>query len=201
MANAPSHSRNSAIDTVVVFDDDGKELVVTRLNAIDLVRGGKHYWKSVDVKADRPEADGPADPTAKTVVIYDADGKEYEMSQANARDMVNSEKYFWNNPEGSKEAAALDAVIEATEAAVTAEAEPTTVDADIDVNKEPLAEQAMRVAGSDDVVKYLEGFSEENLRDMAQQRYGLKVHHRASKETAIVKIVEAENDAQVVSEA
>jgi hypothetical protein len=197
MANAPAHSKNSAIDKVTVFNSDGNEVVVTRLNAIDLIRGGSYYWKSDDVTAERPEADGPADPKAETVTIFSPEGTPHEMSQANARDMVTTAGYFWNDPNRDEKKEALAAVIDAAEAVVASEAAPT-VDTSVDVNKESLADQAMRVAGHDDVVKYLEGFSEERLRDMALQRYnGLKVHHRASKETAIVKIIEAENAAQV----
>lgn len=210
MANAPSHGTNAATKMVTVYNEAGKEFTVSRLNALDLTRGGKYFWKTEDINKPRPEEEGPADPKAKTQTIYDADGKPYELDMANARDMVNTGKYFWNDPTGSAQAEALDNIIDAANALAEAEktaaeddesdaAPAETVDPDIDPAKETLADQAERVTGSDDVVAYLEGFAPERLRDMANERYGEKIHHRSSKDTIIQKIVELE-DARTVGD-
>ena len=200
---APSHGTNAATKMVVVYDSNGEPRSMTRLNAVDLVRRGEFFWTADDRNHARPEADGPADPKATAFRIYDAEGNSVTAKPANARDMVRSGAYFWNNPT-DPEVKAAAAVVEAAEALQKAEADaiPTSEDeytivsdpeVVTDVAKEPLYEQAKRVTGSDNLVSYLEGFSLEALKEMASKRYGEKIHHRASKETAIAKIVELED--------
>lgn len=215
MANAPSHGTNAATKMVSVYNKSGEEFTVSRLNALDLTRGGEYFWKPEDINKPRPEEEGPADPKAKTQTIYDAEGKPYALDMANARDMVNTGKYFWNDPTGSAPTPAetLDNAITAANALADAETAAVegdqpdaatvetveTVDPDVDPATETLVDQAARVTGSDDVVAYLEGFAPERLRDMANERYGEKIHHRSSKDTIIQKIVELE-DARTVGD-
>lgn len=197
MANAPSHSMNAAIKQVTIFNSEGDKFEVSRLNAVDLVRGGGYFWKPEDVDKDRPEADGPADPTAKVQTIYDAEGKPFEVDSANARDMINSGNYFWNAPTSGAEKAPETSAEPKIETTVAPPA--PTVDPDVVPAEEALLAQAERVTGTDDVIAYLEGFADQALRDMAMERYGEKLHHRASKETLIKKLVELE-DARTVGE-
>lgn len=202
MANAPSHAPNPASDQVTIFDSEGNSITASRLNAVDLVRGGTHFWKAQDVHVARPEADGPADPTAAIVTIYDAEGTPYELDSANARDMINSGDYFWNDPKlvATTPAAAETPAVEEEPSEVTAETETPAVEETVEVEEaaeevteqESLEAEALRVSGEEDVVAYLEGFSEEALRTMAQERFGEKIHHRASKTNVIAKIVEFE---------
>jgi len=202
MANAPSHAPNPASDQVTIFDSEGNSITASRLNAVDLVRGGTHFWKAQDVNVARPEADGPADPSAAVVTIYDAEGTPYELDSANARDMINSGDYFWNDPKlvAATPAAAETPAVEEEPSEVTAETETPAVEETAEVEEaaeevteqESLEAEALRVSGEEDVVAYLEGFSEEALRTMAQERFGEKIHHRASKTNVIAKIVEFE---------
>lgn len=197
MANAPSHSMNAAIKQVTIFNSEGDKFEVSRLNAVDLVRGGGYFWKPEDVDKDRPEADGPADPTAKVQTIYDAEGKPFEVDSANARDMINSGNYFWNAPTSDAEKVPETSAEPKIETTVAPPA--PIVDPDVVPAEEALLAQAERVTGTDDVIAYLEGFADQALRDMAMERYGEKLHHRASKETLIKKLVELE-DARTVGE-
>lgn len=220
---APSHAPNAATMMVTIFDADGNTMQMSRLNAIDMVRSGDYFWKSNDVKAERPEEDGPADPSATEATVYNAEGEPFTVDMANARDMVRSMGYTWNPPvseenaasdgsssEGETDDASEDdqtsesnSDAETSEASESGEAVSTDFEngdasaapsaGEIDLDKEPLAAQALRVAGNDDVVAYLEGFSEDALRDMAVRRYDEKIHHRSGKETIISKMVEFEN--------
>jgi len=220
MAKAPASSPNHATRMVTIFNSEGEELVVSRLNAMDLIRDGGYFWKAEDVNKPRSEDAGPVNPKAKTQTVYGEDGTAYELDSANARDMINTGKYFWNDPTaGTSEAAdaatdedktADDNSTVVTEPAPETDAEPEsptepestpapTADPDIDPVKEPLVAQALRVTGSDDVIVYLEGFADQALRDMAMERYGEKLHHRASKATVIEKIVALE-DARTVGD-
>lgn len=214
MAKAPASSANHAKRLVTIFDKDGNELEVSRLNATDLIRDGGYFWKADDVNKARPESAGSPNPKAKTQTVFGADGTPYEVDSANARDMINTGNYFWNKPDSGgtvdedtsseqgeptePEAADEDETVVEPPASEETDPAPST-DTDVDPASEALAAQAQRVTGSDDVIVYLEGFSEQALRDMAMERYGEKPHHRASKATVIEKIVELE-DARTVGD-
>ncbi len=202
MANAPSHTPNAATKMVTIYNEDGETLNVSRLNALDLIRGGGYYWKAEDINNPHPEADGPKDPSAKTQTVYAEDGAPHVVDSANARDMIGTGKYFWNPPTGTVAETPADDEDKTDEGSTEPVADPApapTAEADVVPSEEGLAAQAERVTGSDDVIAYLEGFSEQALRDMAMERYGEKLHHRASKETLITKIVEME-DARTVGD-
>lgn len=185
----PENSSDYANARVTVHDAEGTAQEVSRLNAVDLVRHNGYFWKAQDAYLPRPEADGPKDPTASSVTIYNLDGEETEASVANARDLVSSGAYFWNNP----------TLVESPEE-VGNTAEENSDDSAIDLSKESLAVQAASVSDSDDVIAYLESFSLDDLKELAEERYGEKLHHRVSKETAIVKITEWE-DARTAEQA
>lgn len=209
MANAPSHSPNAATKMVTIYNEAREEFNVSRLNALDLIRGGGYFWKAEDINK-RPESEGPADPSAKVQTIYDAEGKPFEVDSANARDMIGTGKYFWNAPssdapveetvEASEEPTGEEETTDATTDVAEDDTTPApTAETDVVPSEEALADQALRVTGKDDVIAYLEGFAEQALRDMAMERYGEKLHHRASKETLITKIIEQE-DARTVGD-
>jgi len=207
MAKAPARAKNAATNMVKVYDSEGNELEFSRLNALDLVRSGDYYWKAEDVNKPRSEDDGPVDPAAKTQTVYDAEGTPFEVDTANARDMINMGTYFWNNPKAAEAGVSeptepTPSEPDATETTTSPESTAdtnVTVPSDVDPSKEPLLAQAQRVTGSDDVIAYLEGFTEKNLRDMASERYGEKLHHRSSKQTMIANIIEFE-EAKTVAE-
>jgi len=203
MANTPSHVPNPASDQVVIFDSEGNSFSASRLNAVDLIRGGTYFWKAQDVNVARPESEGPADPTANVVTIYSEDGTPYELDSANARDMINTGGFFWNDPKNAGTLPAAEAtigegasietsedVIEQTEE--VSEELPKESGEDASTQQESLEAEALRVSGETDVVAYLEGFSEDALRLMAQERFSEKIHHRASKNNVIAKLVEFE---------
>lgn len=129
------------------------------------------------------------------VTIFDADGKPHETSRLNARDLISTNGFHWNAPAASKpleapveevpvEEAPEEPVEEAPEAPDT-----SAEDAPFDPNKAPLAEVAERLVGTSDVAKYLEGFTVDALRVMAEERFGQKAHHKISKSVMIDKIV------------
>jgi hypothetical protein len=197
MAGPKNHS---ATPNTVIYSPDGKEVHIDRLNAIDLIRTAGYVWKSEDVGRTRAEADGPADPTASVVVIYDKNGGTLETSAANARELVANKTYTWADPNEVKhkvtEAEAAQAVIEAATDLAEAEA---ALEAEEAPEDESLTGEAMRVSGEANLSKYLDGFSLEALKQIADERFGEKIHHRASKETAIAKIVELEEATQTTT--
>ena len=112
---------------------------------------------------------------------------------------MNSGKYTWtkNNITAAEAAAA---VVEAADALAAAEAkleEEAAVEEAKAAAEETLTEEAERVTGKPDVAAYLGGFSLDALKNIASERYGESLHHRASKETAIAKIVELEEARQL----
>ena len=197
---------NAANLPAEVFDEDGNVHKTNRPNARELVATGKFFWKAEDVgKSPDEQEDGPADPSAAEVTVYAKNGTEFSVSMANAREMVASGDYSWApahadtaseetgeaNGEDAGEETATASTEEAADAAPAATDEPKAEDP-LDPLNTPLHEIAKRVTGNADVAKYLEGFTEDQLREMAAQRYGAKMHHRSSKETIIAKMVELE---------
>ena len=129
-------------------------------------------------------------------IIFAPDGTPTEVTRLNAHDLIRSNGYSWFAPEAS--------VLTALEPAETPEPEtpePEAADATqeealqedtppgIDVNDTPLDQIVFAMVGTSDIPKYLEGFSTEALRVMAETRYAAKLHHKSSKETLIAKIV------------
>lgn len=183
-----------------VYDAEGKPIEVSRPNAKDLVGSGKYFWNKDDIgkSAEAAESD-----LADVVTLFSADGKEVQVNRANARDLLNN-GYSRKNP------AAAESEVEDTtvEEPVDPEPEPEVasealtkpkVEDPLDPINSTLAEIAQRVTGNEDVAAYLETFSEDNLRQMSEERYGEKPHHRSSKEKMIAKMIELE-DAKLSAE-
>lgn len=185
---------NANKQAVTVYDADKNEHIVSRPNARELVATGKYFWASTDIGKDRLETDGPEDPSAEVMTIYDQDGNPQEATRANARDLVAGGKFTWVPAHAETETSSDDDEksddADAPTAPVVTEDSPA--DEPLDPVNSSLASIAQRVAGNDDVSAYLDGFPVETLRDMAMQRYGEKVHHRASKENVITKMIELE---------
>lgn len=200
MATGPKNGFMSAKQAVTIYSSTGEIVETTRPNAIDMVRTGGYSWTREDAGKQRVEADGPADPSADVVVIFDKSGKPLEVAKRNARELVNSGAYTWTTNGVTKEEAAA-AVVEAVEALeeaiVKAAEEAADVAEEATDGVESLTEEAERVTGSPDVSAYLEGFSLDALKNIASERYGESIHHRASKATAIAKIVELEEAHQL----
>lgn len=190
----PQNHFNAGNKFETVYAPDGTPVNTSRPNAVDLVRSAGYRWKSEDVGKANIEDDGPADPSADTVVIYSNDGEELQVKRANARELVASGQYKWYAENGSSaETKAAEAVVNAAKAVAKTEA---AIDAAKEELVESLTDEAIRVSDEADLTKYLEGFSLDALKQIAEQRFGEKIHHRASKETAIAKIVELEEVAQ-----
>lgn len=193
----PQNNFNAAKQNTTVFSPDGEPYETNRPNAIDLVRTAGYAWKLEDVGLTRTEEDGPVDAAANIVVIYDADGGTLEVDRPNARELVASGKYTWNAKRSTmSEGDAAQAVMDAAEAVAATEKKIADNAPETAPENESLTDEAMRVAGEADLAKYLNGFSLEALKQIAEERYGEKIHHRASSETAIEKIIALEEIAQ-----
>lgn len=206
MAGENHYSADKEI--VTVFNEEGDTFEVSRPNARELVNTGNYFWKEEQIGQERIEEDGPADPAAAMQTVYDLDGNAHEVANANARDMVASGNYTWVQAHAETEEDSDDADADAdadtdetgdTDASVDASTEEVVEtnepveNTPLDPVNDALHEIAARVTGDSDVAAYLGTFSEENLREMAMQRYGEKVHHRTSKENIIEKMVELED--------
>jgi hypothetical protein len=155
------------------------------------------------------------DAAREFVTVFSPDGTAERVTRLNANDLIRTNGYMWRSDESPKETpaapqpnlletladrAAIDAA-EALSVAIAAEDEATEPSPiGIDLNKTSLHEIALEMTGNDDVANYLKAFSVDALRSMADQRYGEKIHHRTSLETAISKIMEFEA-AKITSEA
>lgn len=193
----PQNNFNAIKNRSTIFAPDGTEVTTNRLNAIDLVRTSGYRWKREDVGVERTESEGPVEYfNADVVTVHDPDGNPVQMKRSNAREIVATGKYTWHAPIGSKAATeAADAVLKAAEAVDKVE-KSVAVAPEVIPPGESLTDEAIRVSGDADVAKYLDGFSLEALKQIADERYRETIHHRASKDTAILKIVEFEEAAQ-----
>ena len=124
------------------------------------------------------------------VTIFAPDGSPHKCSKLNANDLTRSQGYTWKpkaNTTPEPEAQAPDTPVEP-------EATPESAEDSFDADAESLFDAAVRLAGTEDVIKYLEGFSEPQLQQMAEARYGEKLHGRMRKEKMIEKIVAFEEE-------
>lgn len=193
----PQNGFMASKKTVTVYSPTGEPLELSRPNAIDLIRTSGYSWNKEDAGKNRVESDGPTDPTSDVVVIYDLDGNGVEANKNNAREMVGRGTHRWTT-NSVTESEAAEAVIEAAGALADAEAAQKAETPTEETLEESLVDEATRVIGSADVKAYLDGFSLEALKEIASERYEEKLHHRASKATAIEKIVELEEARQLV---
>lgn len=127
-------------------------------------------------------------------LVYSPEGEPLKTTRLNAIDLVRTAGYMWNQGGPAKAPEIVTAPVDEPPTPVeepVAAPEPAPVDEEpkVDHVGAPLAEVALAVAGADDVEKYLEGFTDDALRTMAEERYGQKVHHKTSRENIIAKIV------------
>ena len=186
---APRNNFTTKREQITVFDADKNPVHVSRANARELVATGNYFWDTADIGKDRIESDGPADPSATFMDIYDSDGQKHSVSRANARDMTG--EYTWV-PKQS-ETPEPEPVPEPVVGEALTEEVVTEGEHDLDPVNSPLAAIAAKVTGDADVVAYLDGFPVDTLRDMASRRYGEKIHHRAAKDSVIAKIIDFED--------
>lgn len=187
---APRNNFTPKREQVTVFDSDQNPVHASRANARELVATGNYFWNKGDIGKERIESDGPADPSADFMDIYDAGGQKHSVSRANARDMILTGEYTWV-PKESEIPEPTPAPEPVAGEALTEEV-VTEGEHELDPVNSPLASIAAKVTGDADVVSYLDGFSVDTLRDMASQRYGEKIHHRAAKDSVIAKIIDFE---------
>lgn len=126
--------------------------------------------------------------------IYSPAGEPHKCSRLNAIDLVRTAGFTWKPSAGVAEKIVAEAVEEtlASEPEIPAvpEAEPESADP-IDANTADLEEVSAALAGTDPV-SYLNGFSTEALRTIAEERYGERLRSNISKEKAIERIVALE---------
>ena len=193
----PKNGFMAGRELVTIYSATGEAVEMSRPNAIDLIRTAGYSWNKADAGKERPEGDGPQDPSADVVVIYDLDGNEIEVKKSNAREMVQRGTHRWTT-NGVTEQEEAQAVVDAADALAAAEAAQEAAEDETEQSgEETLTEEAERVTGKPDVAEYLAGFSLDALKEIASERYGESIHHRASKETAIAKIVELEEARQL----
>lgn len=143
------------------------------------------------------------DAATQKVTIFSPKGEAVECTRLNAIDLIRTSGFEWRAP--SETVIPEEVVAESVEQvtpAPQAEDKPAAIDAElpqIDHTTAPLVDIAVALTGSDDVEKYLTGFTADALRTMAEDRYQEKVHHKSSQETVIEKIMGFE-EAKVDSE-
>ena len=125
-------------------------------------------------------------------VIFAPDGTPLEVTRLNALDLIRMNQYSWFAPEAVVLAALEPEQPPVPETPEEGADDPAEEAHALDVNESPLDEIVFAMVGTSDIPKYLEGFSADALRVMTEARYGVKMHHRSSKETLIAKIVELE---------
>jgi len=126
------------------------------------------------------------------VTIYKTDGTPHVCTRLNARELVAGQGFRWK-PTVTDTAPAPEVVVEAPAVVPETAPEPKAAEPIINHNVEPLKDVALAVSGSDDVRKYLDGFTTEDLKTMTEERYGEKVHPRIGKDKLIDKMVELES--------
>lgn len=123
------------------------------------------------------------------VTIYDLDGNTHEATQLNARELVAGGSFSWN----AKGPDVVDSPEEAPEEVEPAVTETPEEHKPIDTAEDWLADISERTLGSRDITEYLGQMTVPQLRDLAEMRYNVKLHHRTSAPKAVERIVELEN--------
>ncbi len=162
-------SFDAARDMTTVYSPAGDPALVTYLNASDLVAHHGYMWGQTPPLDDVAEIDPAA---VEVAALLSGD---FEIAPDDADD-------------------AADDAEDDTAEDDTAEDDGETTDPVVE-ERPTLAEEAKTIAGLDDVAQYLEGFSNEALRKIAEDRYGIRLHHRSAKDTLIERIVALELEA------
>jgi hypothetical protein len=144
----------------------------------------------------------------QVTTVFAPDGAELTTTRLNALELIRYSGYTWSSPlaaPATETAVVALATVEASTAPVTTpvaevppvlvpEAAPVDPIAALDHTKAPLTEIAFLLTGTNDVAKYLAGFSPEGLRTLADERYGQRIHRNMSKENVIDKILVLEGE-------
>lgn len=127
--------------------------------------------------------------------IYTPEGEPHKCTRLNAIDLVRTAGFTWKPSAGVAEKIVAEAVEEtlatepvAPEPAATAVEEES---APIDAATADLEEVSAALAGTDPA-SYLNGFSTEALRTIAEERYGERLRANISKEKAVERILALE---------
>lgn len=128
-----------------------------------------------------------ADPTTAVVTVYDPSGNPVNVTLANARDLIRFNGYSHKAPAKAKATPAAEPADPAVQSALAVE-EP----------EDPalVAEPAEGVPMSDPLpdelsAEFLQNFSVSSLREIAADRFELKVRANASKAALIDQIMDA----------
>ena len=160
----------SAAKDQTVVHKGSKELTTSRLNARDLVANVDGWeWGPA------PESAAPAEVEAEAPPVADME-PEPSVDEESA-DVVKP---------GSQSTIVDTDTLRAAEAGGTEPAAPA------DVNAMHLTDAAKTVVGSDDLQSYLDGFPVPTLRELSKTKFGHTIHHRATKATAVAKLIELE---------
>jgi len=128
--------------------------------------------------------------------VYAPSGEPHECSRLNALDLVRTAGYTWR-PSEATAIEIVEAAIEDTEAERAVE-EAATEERAVNPNTTDLENLSAALAGVD-AVSYLNGFSVEALRTIAEERYGERLRANISKEKAIERILSLE-EARIAGE-
>jgi hypothetical protein len=125
--------------------------------------------------------------------VYSPDGEAIVTTRLNAVELVRYNSFTWKR-QPTTETAIPEAVLVVAEDPVDVESfvRATEVDiptAPVDPDADALEDVAEALIGTRDVHKYLESFSADALRTIAEKRYNERIHHRTSKQSMIEKIL------------
>ena len=123
--------------------------------------------------------------------IYSPSGEPHQCSRLNAIDLIRTAGFSWKASSAAAEKIVEEAVQE-TIAAVPELVAPADAEvAPIDANTADLEEVSAALAGTDPA-SYLNGFSVEALRTIAEERYGERLRANISKEKAVDRVLALE---------
>jgi hypothetical protein len=133
-------------------------------------------------------------PDKEIGLVYSPAGEPVAVTRLNALDLVRHSGYTWKREFVEAVEKTPEIVAEVIAEVLTEEApavEPAAEETRVDAHKDDLADVAKAIAGAD-AVTYLNGFSVEDLKVIAEERYGEKLRANVSKEKAIERIIALE---------
>lgn len=129
--------------------------------------------------------------------IYSPAGDAVTVSRLNALDLIRTSGYSWKPSPKVAEEIVEEAVAETiADEPEIAEEVPEEDEAEleqVDAHSADLDEVAAALAGTD-AASYLNSFSTEALKTMAEERYGVKLRANVSKEKAVEQLLALEAD-------
>lgn len=124
-------------------------------------------------------------------VVYSPEGVPVSVARLNALDLVRHSGYSWRQEVAAAIEEAPEAVVEALAEVFPEEVPEAEAEAPVDTNTADLDVVAEAVAGTDQLT-YLSSFSVEDLKVIAEERYGEKLRANVSKDKAIERIMALE---------